>query len=207
MQKVIAAAAIAAMAGAASADVFISEYLYSGGSGEFVELYVTATTDFTGWSFDDDSQTPGEFDLSAAGVVSAGSFVIFTEAAAGDFIAAWNLGSAVASGNVVVLGGVTNNLGRNDEINIFNGATLVDRLTYGDQNLPGTIRTQNISGNVNPADFGSNDISKWFLSASGDQWGSYLSTGGDLGNPGAIPAPGAVALLGLGGLLAGRRRR
>lgn len=209
MLKATAIAALFAAAGAASADVFITEWLYSGSSGEFVELYVTAQTDFTGWTYDDDSADPAQgYDLSGAGLVDAGTFVIFTEALASVFIADWNLGAAVANGDVIVLELVTNNLGRNDQINIFDGTdTLVDRLTFGDQNIPGTIRTQDVSGNTDPSNWGANDVSQWFFSALGDGV-SYTSAQGDLGNPGRlVPAPASAALMALGGLVAARRRR
>ena len=59
----------------------------------------------------------------------------------------------------------TNNLGRDDEINIFNGATLVDRLTYGDQTFPGTIRTQGKSGVPTTCQaLGANNVGAWVFS-------------------------------------------
>lgn len=208
MSKAIMAGALLAAAGAASADVFITEWMYSGTGGEFVELYATTQTDFTGWSYDDDSQTPGGYDLSAAGVVDAGTFVIFAEDDAATFISDWNLGAAVTNGDVVVLGNVSNNLGRNDEINIYDGASaLVDRLTFGDQNIPGSIRTQEVSGITDPSNWGANDVFGWYLSDLSDGV-SWTSANGDVGNPGAlVPTPASAALIGLGGLVATRRRR
>jgi hypothetical protein len=122
---------------------------------------------------------------------------------------------------VKVIGGNDNNLGRNDEINLYNAADeLVDRLTYGDQDYVGSIRTNAISGNpATPAALGANDVYQWVLSAPGDAFGSYTSVavgdlaGGDVANPGvyiagAVPEPGTVLLLILGaaGLLTCRRR-
>ena len=101
-----------------------------------------------------------------------------------------------------MLGGYTNNLGRSDEINLYDATdSLIDRLTYGDEDFPGTIRTQNISGRPgSSAALGANDPALWVLSAVGDTEGSYASTGGDIGSPGttAVPVPGAVWLLGSG---------
>jgi uncharacterized protein len=55
------------------------------------------------------------------------------ETSAADFRAAWGLDSSFK-----VIGGLTTNLGRSDEINLYNAAgELVDRLTYGD-NSPAT---------------------------------------------------------------------
>jgi predicted extracellular nuclease len=192
--------------------VSITEWMYSGGSGEFIEFTNTSVTaiDFTGWSFDDDSHTPGVFSLSGFGSVAAGVSVIITESSAADFRTAWSLDAAVK-----VLGGVTNNLGRNDEINLYDASNvLVDRLTYGDQTYSGTIRTQNASGNpVNLAALGTNDSTKWVLASVGDVYGSYASANGDIGNPGInpvapVPVPAAAWLLGSGLIgLAGMRRR
>jgi hypothetical protein len=200
--SVAAAAALFGPAANASADVRITEYMYSGTDGEFVEFtnFGTGAIDLAGWSYDDNSQTPGVFVLS--GVLAAGESLVITESDAEIFRTAWGL-----SASVQILGGYTNNLGRSDEVNLFNATgDLADRLTYSDQLFAGSIRTQGASGN--PGNIGANDILSWQLSAIGDAFGSVASTGGDIGNPGVlIPAPGAVALLGLGGLVAVRRRR
>jgi MYXO-CTERM domain-containing protein len=190
----------------AAGQIVITEWMYSGSDGEFIELTNIGdmAVDLTGWSYDDDSQTPGVLDLSAAGSVAAGQSIILSEESVAFFRAQWGLDNSV-----VVIGDYTNNLGRNDEINIFdNNGLLVDRLTYGDETV-GSIRTQNISGWTTVENLGTNNAAAWFFSSVGDLQGSYLSAGGDLGNPGSyiVPAPGAAALLGLGALVTGRRRR
>jgi predicted extracellular nuclease len=212
-QALLAATLTVAAAGHASAaSVSITEWLYDGNGGEFVEFTNTsgATIDFTGWRYDDDSRSYGAgFDLSGFGLVAAGESVLISEVDANTFRTQWNLDASVK-----VLGGYTNNLGRNDEINLFDSAgTLIDRLTYGDQDFPGTIRTQRVSGSPVSADaLGSNDISLWVLSSVGDAHGSYLSLVGDIGNPGqasAVPLPAAAwfFLSGLAGLAGVARRR
>src|SRR6185312_7524044 len=105
-----------AVASSAAAEMRITEYMYSGANGEFIEFTNVgdAPIDMTGWSFDDDSETPGTVDLSAFGTVAAGESVILTETAAADFRTAWSLCDAVK-----VIGGNTTNLGRDDEINLF----------------------------------------------------------------------------------------
>jgi predicted extracellular nuclease len=194
--------------------VSITEWMYTGTGGEFIEFTNTTVSaiDFTDWSFDDDSRTPGIFSLSAFGLVGAGESVIITESTAAAFRSAWSLNAAVK-----VLGGYTNNIGRNDEINLFNNSGfLVDRLTYGDEDYSGTIRTKDKSGNpINYADLGANNPYQWVLSSTGDVYGSYASANGDIGNPGLnpfpaspVPVPAAAWLLGSGLIgLAGVRRR
>ncbi|MCS7032616.1 MAG: lamin tail domain-containing protein [Phycisphaerae bacterium] len=195
----------------ALAQIRITEYMYNSSSastGEFVELtnLGSVPVDFTGWSFDDNSRVPGSTSLSAFGVVAPGQSVVLTDAVASAFIAAWNLSG------VSVIGGNTNNLGRADEINIYDASnSLVDRLTYDDQTYPGTPRTNGISAWAlvsGPGPFGIID-SSWRLSAVGDMQGSIVSTGNDIGNPGRhiIPEPvGFIGALSAGGLMARRRR-
>ncbi|MCE7970589.1 MAG: PEP-CTERM sorting domain-containing protein [Leptolyngbya sp. PLA2] len=205
--KMMATVLAAGIASAACAsNVRITEWMYSGNLGEFVEFtnIGNVPVDMTGWSYDDDSRLPGVFDLSGAGTLMPGESFIITEVSPAAFIADWGLSG------VTVLGPYTNNLGRNDEINLYDsGGNLVDRFTYGDQAFPGTIRTQTISGNPNSnAALGANDVYQWSLSFIGDVQGSWFSAGGDLGNPGTyIPAPASIALLGLGLASAARRRR
>ncbi len=161
----------------------ITEYAYSAAGGEFIEFtnLSGAPVDMTGWSYDDDSRIPGVFDLSAFGVVQPGESVILTEADRAVFAIQWNIVGTKIIGLLDV------NLGRNDEINLYDDAgQLVDRLTYGDQTFPGTIRTQNFSGWPCDVAVGANDIANWRLSLAGDAQGSFVSALGDVGSPGAF---------------------
>lgn len=201
-----------AFAASSQAQMLITEWMYSGGDGEFIEFTNIggSAIDMTGWSFDDSTPVAGTIDLSAFGVVAAGESVILTESPEAEFRAAWGLGGGIAI--IGDLGG-TSNLGRGDEINLFdNSDSLVDRLTYGDEVFPGTIRTQNFSGWATVTIPDTNDVSTWVLSSVGDAQGSFLSMGGDTGNPGsysAIPEPGTyAAFIGLSALaFAAFRRR
>jgi predicted extracellular nuclease len=190
---------------AASADVVISEWMYSGTDGEFIEFTNIGANpvDMSGWSFDDDSQVPGTVDLSAFGMVDPGESFILTEAMAEDFATAWGLTG------VDIIGELTANLGRNDQINLYDsGDVLVDQLSYGDEDYPGTPRTQNASCNIPAADYGYTVAqTDWVLATVGDSFGSWTSAGGDIASPGQVPEPTSLLLLLAGGLVMVRRRR
>ncbi len=194
----------------ANAQMRITEWMYSSnlGGDEWIEFTNVGTTaiDMSGWSYDDSSELAGTFLLDSLGVVAPGDSVIITEGDATTFRSAWSLPASVA-----VLGGYTNNLGRSDEINLFDGLTLVDRLTFGDQDFSGSVRAQDITGNpLTPAALGANDVYQWAGAYVGDPWGSYFSSYGALGNPGTyvVPEPSTVVLLVLGCVaLVGRRMK
>ncbi len=177
------AASLAGCADAALAQVRISEFMYSGANGEFVEITNTGTSavDLSGWSFDDDSNTAGSFAIGALGTLAPGESALITDVPAADFRTAWNLCAAAK-----VIGGNSHNLGRNDVINIYDGSSArVDTLRFGDQNFPGSIRTQNVAGWVTAAGLGADAIAQWTLATVGDAEASRASAGGDIGSPGA----------------------
>jgi len=187
----------------AASGVQITEWMYQGNGGEFIEFtnFGTTAVNFAGWSYDDESRVPGEEDLTGFGLVAPGESVILTESDADTFRAQWNLAATVK-----VIGDVTNNIGRSDELNLFNAAgVLVDRLRYGDNNyVPGSIRTNGVSGYATTeAAIGANNALLWTRSSIGDVEGSYASLGGDIGSPGktsyasisAVPEPETYALM------------
>lgn len=171
-----------------SAGLRITEWMYAGASGEFVELTNLGSqpVDLTGWSLDDDHAVAGAFSLGAFGTVQPGESVIVTETAESDFRTAWALAPTVkVIGQLGVSSG--NNFGRADQIHLFNaGNALEDRLDYGDQTYPGSIRTQNASGQVPCSALAQNSVMAWQLSAIGDAYGSRAATSGDIGTPGSF---------------------
>jgi predicted extracellular nuclease len=216
--RAIAAASLLCAA-SAHANIEITEWAYSAAGGDFIEFASLGAlpVDFSSWVYDDElrfsSAAAGGFDLSGFGLVAAGESVVLTESVAATFRAAWDLDASVK-----VLGGFTNNLGRNDEINLFDASgALVDRLRFGDSSYaPGTIRTQNVSGNPGTlaALTPTTVTTGWMLSAAGDVMGSVVSAGGDIGNPGAfalspVPETGTLALwlAGLAAMVGVARRR
>ena len=133
--------------------------------------------------------------LAALGTLAPGeSALIIENPDAAAFRTQWALDPSVR-----VLPGNSANLGRNDEINIFDGDTLADRLTYGDQTFAGTIRTLGTSGvPVTCLALGANNAGLWQLSAVGDALGSKASAGGDIGSPGTttLGECGPVSIVG-----------
>ncbi len=160
----------------------ITEYMYSGADGEFFELTNMSASplDLSGWSMDDQSGDPGTFDLSAAGIIAPGQSILVTDNDPVTFAGAWGLAGATVLGPNQV-----SNLGRNDQINIFDASgQLVDQLTYGDQQFPGSPRAKNFSAQACLEALGADDPFQWNLAVDGDIFGATTSAGGDVGSPG-----------------------
>jgi predicted extracellular nuclease len=208
-KAVVCSAMLAAMAcGEARAQIRITEWMYNGKGansvGEFVELtnFGLSSVDMTNWSFDDSSRAPGSQSLSGFGTVASHESVILTDLSAADFRTDWSLPMSVK-----VIGGNSNNLGRADEINIYdNTNALVTRMIYDDQTIAGSPRTNNISGNpktLAAALLMMSDTTQWKPSANPDEYGSYTSAAGEIGNPGMfafVPEPSSIVLSILGAM-------
>jgi hypothetical protein len=135
---------------------------------------------------------------SVFGTVAPGESVILTETPAATFRTAWSLASSVK-----IFGSNTNsNLGRADQIHLYDAAgNEVDSLIYGDETGKGP-RTQNKSATVPVGDLALTTAPStgWTLASVGDAYGSWASSGNDLGNPGTyyaapVPEPSTFALL------------
>jgi len=204
---IVAVGAAAPARGAAL--IRITEWMYNGTNGnEFIELTNVGdlAQDMTGWSFSDNTELPGSVSLTPLGTLLPGVSALIVERDGEEFRAAWNL--AV---NIMILGGNSQNLGRADEINVYDPTTfLVDRLTYNDATGLGP-RTLNVSGNLPLSALGLNTPGAAVLSVVGDAYGSIRSVDGDVGNPGRytpVPEPaGAPLALGAVAVLALLRRR
>jgi hypothetical protein len=175
--------------------IVISEWMYAGSSptgGEFIELTNLSAQpiDLSGWSIDDSNRVPGSFALDGAGILQPGASMVVTQDDAAVFRRQWSLPpSATVIGGLGVVSG--NNLGRNDEINVYDAkGQLVDRLTYGDQAIPGSIRTQHASGVPQSwGALGANDVLLWRLSTVGDDADTRTSAFGDRGSPCVLTLP------------------
>lgn len=198
-----------------SAAIVVTE-VHSNGSGnstyaaDWFELTNTGASavDITGWKVDDSS---GAFGSAVAfrGLTSipAGASVVFFEgntSGSNDatiraaFIDAWFGGTAPAGFLIGSYGGSGIGLSTSgDAVNIYNaGGTLIHGVSFGTFS-PGLTFDNNMGASGAITTFSAVGVNGAFNSV----------TGGEVGSPGLVPAPSAAALLGLGGLLAARRRR
>ena len=175
----------------------LTEWMYSGNHGEFVEFTNRGTQaiDLTNWILKDDQLALPGFSLSAFGTVQPGESVIVTENVEANFRTAWNLaGTVKIIGQLGAVGVGGSGYGRADQIHLYDsGGVLVDRLFYGDQTYPGSIRTQNVSGQAPCSALGQNTVLAWVLSSVGDVYGSVQSEAAvtnlrDIGSPGTFIA-------------------
>ena len=181
------------------ADIQITEFAYGGkfvptasdtGDGEYVELTNVgeAAQDFTGWQFNVVKATTNlSIDLSGFGTVQPGESVLVTDLTAADFRSEWNLTSAVKilSDKQGQTTAATLDSGA-DTINILNSsAGVVDTLAYAKSYLT----AKGVAAWVNPghlADTSTATAGAWTTPATaGDAEGSWTSTGGAVGSPGA----------------------
>jgi hypothetical protein len=164
----------------------ITEWMYNpvNSSGEYIEITNLSDSpiDLAGWSFDDDSRTAGTVPLDGLGTLATGESAIITESSAATFRSEWDVDAQVR-----IIGDNAVNLGRADEINIFDGTDLADRLTYDDQGT-GSVkgpRTQGVAGVPRAeAALGANEAAQWQLATVGDDERSWTASGGDIGSPG-----------------------
>ena len=175
----------------------LTEWMYSGNHGEFVEFTNRSTQaiDLTGWVLKDDQIALPGFSLSSLGIIEPGESFVVTDNIAENFRTAWNLpANAKVLGELGVVGVGGENFGRNDQIHLYDsGGVLIDRLFYGDQTFPGTVRAQNVSAQAPCSAFGQNSIASWVLSILGDAYGSVQSQPAvtnlrDIGSPGSFAA-------------------
>lgn len=209
MRHVVTVGLVVALASVALGNMVISEWMYSGIDGEFIEFTNIGPdpVDMTNWSYSDSDAQPGDLSfLDVFGVVQPGESVILTEAEPSSFQSAWGLGAGIK-----IFGPNTNsNLGRNDQINLYDaGGNLIDQLSYGDQTYPGTPRTQYKSCNIPATDYDYTVAqTTWVLADVGDAYGSWMSSGGDIASPGiVIPEPTTLVLVVFCGLAIARRGR
>lgn len=222
MRKTMIAAIAAGVAGTASADIIISEVVdatLAGGNPKFVELTNTGNTDYTfgagaGIIVQSNANTDLDIDVDLSGVVIAAgdSYVIQSSSNDGQNVFETVYGFAAdlytpaffSNGDdryIVTDGAILDIHGQIDTDGTGTGWEYTDGYAY---RLPDYVSGQGSSF----------DINQWFHSGV-----NGLETGDDVtetqlilaettpGTHNFVPAPASVALLGLGGIAAIRRRR
>lgn len=215
----IALLALTTLAGAAHADIVITEVHPSGsGNGtynaDWFEVTNTggAAVDITGWRVDDSSNAfASALALRLVTSIPAGASVIFIESNASgtndatvtaNFINAWFGGTAPSGFQIGTYGGSGIGLSTtSDAVVLFDsGEARVTGVQFGASTTGFSFdNTAGLGGTSAPFP------TLGTLSVAGVN-GAYVA-GAETGSPGVVPAPSAIALLAAGGLLIGRRRR
>ncbi|MBO0936584.1 lamin tail domain-containing protein [Fibrella sp. HMF5335] len=168
---------VAPMGTVSAGSIRITEFMYDGKPGEFIELTNVgdAAVNMTNWRFEDENHT-NPLSLSKFGVVYPGESVIITEATDSAFHAAWGLPSTIK-----VIGDNTTKLGGSDEINIYDNLnSRVDYLKYSNSTANGTSFWASLPN------LGKNDPTKWQKSVVNDIQRSFttVTSPTNTGNPG-----------------------
>ncbi len=208
MKKIAALFALAGVASIASADLMITE-VYAGvdgedGTADWFEVVNTgnSTIDLGEFAYEDDSAVSSGQSAIASLVLGAGQVaIVLADADASDiseFQNLWNYSGLITHTN-------------GDGGGLSQGGDVVNIINILSQDIEASVVFPNTGGAFASVDFtGANP----FLSVIGVNGAYESNVFGDVGeertliaSPGTIPAPGAVALLGLGGLVGARRRR
>lgn len=215
IQAVCAVGAIAAVASPASAYLRVSEVMSASGSGgtnDWFEVtnYGSGAVDITGFRMDDNSFSfANSVLLSGITSIGAGESVIFVESTSSTFDTAafrtfWGGLSGVQVGSYNGSGAGVSFSSNGDGAVVFNasGTEVTARATFGAATTGSSFYfdlAPNNTGIVSTV--GTIGTQVTFATT-----GSLVNTG-SLGTAIGIPAPGAVVLLGVAGLIGGRRRR
>jgi len=217
----IAVSAVAICAGAAQADLVISELSTKSAYNpeDYFEITNTGSVavDISGWAFDDESADYGSAAfLENITMIGAGESVVFFQQDSSDPFADADLFRSFWGG----LGGVQvgwydgAGLGKGDAITIFDAdGNIALSLEYGMTEPNQTHAGDWAAGNFDGSDIHENEAAVWVPGSDGEYvlagagvYGSFQNTAGEWGSPGVIPAPGVLAMFGLAGLAARRRR-
>lgn len=221
MKKTLALVAFAGITAVANADVIISEVVdgdLSGGNPKYVELtntgvaaYVFGASDAIQVYSNGSTSASATVSLSGISIAAGDSYVIASSANDGvnQFLAAYGVGADLFTGAFFSNG---------DDVYALNiGGTVVD--SAGQIGVDGTgtgWEYLDSYGFRNPSSItqGAFNLADWTFGGvaalDGPDDATRIALLQAFTTPGThtfIPAPGALALVGLGGLVAGRRRR
>jgi hypothetical protein len=215
MQLATAAVLSLSLSCAAQANIRITETMSSSNGGgsptpDWIEItnYGSSAVSLTGWRMDDGSfSSAASVALNGVTTIAAGESVIFIESAAGGGVASfrtfWGGLSGIQVGYYSGSGVGLSSGG--DGVGIFNSSNaLVTQVSFGAATSGSSFFWgYDLSGAVDPA---YNGLVSTVGTIGAQVTVSSSSDTGSLGTAIGVPAPGALALLGLAGL-AGRRRR
>jgi uncharacterized protein len=208
MKSTIAIVGLIAVAGTANAQAILTGILdgdLSGGQPKALEIYVNGTVDFTGWTIERSSNGNAfgtSSNLDSLGVVTD-SFVYLVDLTA-PFVSLFGTSGDFA--NTFEIGNISHN--GDDAYRILNsGASVVDQVWLEDTN--NSYQDSWIYRNDFTGPDGGWVPSNWTFGGNGlldglDAAGQAAAT--PFGTY-VIPAPGAMALAGLAGVVGIRRRR
>lgn len=156
MKNIAILAALVAASSSANAQLKITEVMYKGMFGEFIEVTNTGSA-LTGaqlddYSYDDSGKVAGKVPFPAVALAN-NQCVIITEVSSAIFNLAWYTEPStdpVITNAPVIIANSTDNLGRSDTIYIFDGPTnsdIADQLSYNDEATPmrNGPRTEDVS--------------------------------------------------------------
>lgn len=205
MKKILTIIGLAAatLAGA-NAAVVITEVMSSSAHGggtnnaDWFELTNTglSAADITGWSWDDDTVTPGSAGFGSITSIGAGRSIIFngeTLGAEASWISNWGLSGVT----VVNLGGtIFQSISTTgDQVNIYDASnSLVASVSFGTATTGFSFEWDSSGNFLGLSAIGENGA---FQAVSNGQT-TGLGAGVDVGSPGLVPEPKTWALIGIG---------
>jgi hypothetical protein len=214
IQALGAIGAIAVVASSAHAYLRVTEAMSSSGTGGTtvwfeVTNYGSSAVDVTGFKMDDNSfNFANSVLLNGITSIGAGESVIFVESTSSSFDVAsfqtfWGGLSGVQIGFYNGSGAGVSFSSNGDGVVVFNasGAEMTARATFGAATSGSSFYFDLAPNTGIVSTVGTIGTQVTFATT-----GSLVNTG-SLGTAIGIPAPGAVALLGIAGLVGGRRRR
>jgi MYXO-CTERM domain-containing protein len=225
-KALIAAMGLSGLCGMASADVVITEIFYNlngseSGATEWVEIYNNGSLaiDMSGWVYGDSQDGVFAGAFAAGTVLGAGEVAVLCFQPEAVFQSIWGAGVRVIQLDTEV--SLANSASASNEtVALFDASnTLVDEVNFevSTNGWPGSANGVSISLNADALDASLNDLgASWSITQIGVNGGREAliinpdianATALDISSAGVVPAPGALALVGLGGLVAGRRRR